>query len=300
MQGIEVPRCQRHRLEVRLGRDGGGPRTAVDQRDLAEIRARFRAWREPRRPTETVAWPSTIMWNPTPDSPCFAMSFPAGKETSFTIAATRCSSLSPNPLNNGTDLIRSIAPARPSRPSSCSRGATGPRRPSIGRALGQSAMPPAVRRALRTVMREEDQVAQRRRVREHHEQPVDADPIPPVGGMPCSSAVMKSSSSGCASSSPAARCATCSSNFARCSIGSVSSENAVPSSTPPTMTSKCSVSAGSLRCGPREWRDLPREVAHERGLEDRVLHELLEELQRDLARRPTPGRARRGALRRGA
>ena len=57
-------------------------------------------------------------------------------------------------------------------------------------------------------------------------------------------------------------CSCCwSSNFARCSSGSVSSENAVTSSTPPMMRSKCSVSSGSVSMGPRERRHLPREVA---------------------------------------
>src|SRR6266545_4120375 len=74
-------------------------------------------------------------------------------------------------------------------------------------------------------------------------------PMPPAGGMPCSSARMNSSSSGWASSSPAALAWAWASNLARCSSGSVSSENAVASSMPAITRSKCSVSPGFSRCG---------------------------------------------------
>jgi hypothetical protein len=49
--------------------------------------------------------PSMIMWKPTPDSPCLAMSLPGGNVTSLAIAATRWSSLSLNPENSGTLLM---------------------------------------------------------------------------------------------------------------------------------------------------------------------------------------------------
>jgi hypothetical protein len=52
-------------------------------------------------------------------------------------------------------------------------------------------------------------------------------PRPPVGGMPYSSAVRKSSSMSHASSSPAALSAACSSKRPRWSMGSLSSENQV-------------------------------------------------------------------------
>mmetsp|Transcript_28987 Transcript_28987/g.93126 ORF Transcript_28987/g.93126 Transcript_28987/m.93126 type:complete len:224 (-) Transcript_28987:1330-2001(-) len=74
-------------------------------------------------------------------------------------------------------------------------------------------------------------------------------PSPPVGGMPCSSAVRKSSSTPHASSSPAAFLAACASNRARWSTGSVSSENALASSRPTAKSSNRSVTPGRVRCG---------------------------------------------------
>ena len=73
-------------------------------------------------------------------------------------------------------------------------------------------------------------------------------PIPPVGGMPCSSAWMYASSNGCASSSPAAASARWAWKRARWSSGSLSSVKALPNSSPPAKTSKRSTSPGSERC----------------------------------------------------
>ena len=74
-------------------------------------------------------------------------------------------------------------------------------------------------------------------------------PIPPVGGIPCSSASMNASSYGCVSSSPAPASARCSSNRRRCSSGSFSSVNAFAISIPPTYASNRSTSPGIER-----WR----------------------------------------------
>src|SRR5207248_1733006 len=68
-------------------------------------------------------------------------------------------------------------------------------------------------------------------------------PMPPVGGMPCSIATRKSSSKGWASTSPASRRRTCSSNRARWTRGSLSSENALAISMPPAKASKRSTSS---------------------------------------------------------
>src|SRR5260221_13466014 len=57
-------------------------------------------------------------------------------------------------------------------------------------------------------------------------------PRPPHGGSPYSTARRKSSSMGCASTSPAARIAACASNRSRWSTGSVSSVNAFAYSRP--------------------------------------------------------------------
>ena len=74
-------------------------------------------------------------------------------------------------------------------------------------------------------------------------------PMPPVGGMPCSRAVRKSSSTPHASSSPAAFLAACASKRSLWSIGSVSSEKALASSRPTQKSSKRSVTPGLERCG---------------------------------------------------
>ena len=68
-------------------------------------------------------------------------------------------------------------------------------------------------------------------------------PRPPVGGIPYSSALMKSSSIMLASSSPSSRFLTCCRNLSFWSIGSLSSEYALPF--PPYMkSSNLSVSSG--------------------------------------------------------
>eukprot|EP00967_Tisochrysis_lutea_P046341 scaffold56312_cov29-Tisochrysis_lutea.AAC.4 len=74
-------------------------------------------------------------------------------------------------------------------------------------------------------------------------------PSPPVGGIPCSSARKKSSSTPQASSSPASFFAACASKRTRWSTGSVNSENALASSRPTAKSSKRSVTPGRLRCG---------------------------------------------------
>mmetsp|Transcript_461 Transcript_461/g.935 ORF Transcript_461/g.935 Transcript_461/m.935 type:complete len:221 (+) Transcript_461:110-772(+) len=74
-------------------------------------------------------------------------------------------------------------------------------------------------------------------------------PSPPVGGMPCSSAVRNSSSTSHASRSPASFFAACASKRRRWSSGSVSSEKALASSLPTTKSSKRSVTPVRERCG---------------------------------------------------
>ncbi len=72
-------------------------------------------------------------------------------------------------------------------------------------------------------------------------------PTPPVGGIPCSSASMKTSSKGWASSSPRAISAACCSNRRRCSSGSLSSLNELAISTPPAKASQRSTRPSSER-----------------------------------------------------
>ena len=71
-------------------------------------------------------------------------------------------------------------------------------------------------------------------------------PRPPVGGMPYSRAFMKSVSIMPASSSPLARSSTCFSNLCFWSMGSFSSEKALPISLRQMKSSKRSVSRGSF------------------------------------------------------
>ena len=70
-------------------------------------------------------------------------------------------------------------------------------------------------------------------------------PIPPHGGRPYSTARRKSSSIGCASTSPAARLAACSSKRCRWSTGSVSSVKALAYSRPRMISSNRSTNRGS-------------------------------------------------------
>ena len=71
-------------------------------------------------------------------------------------------------------------------------------------------------------------------------------PIPPVGGIPISSALRKSSSVCSASSSPAAALASCAAKRSRWSIGSLSSEYALHISHVLQNSSKRSTFVGSL------------------------------------------------------
>ena len=96
-------------------------------------------------------------------------------------------------------------------------------------------------------------------------------PRPPVGGIPYSSAVRKSSSTSHASSSPAALSAACASKRWRWSIGSFSSENAFACSRPTIKSSKRSVYAGLSRHLLRQRGNLHRMVHQEGGLDELFL-----------------------------
>ncbi len=113
-------------------------------------------------------------------------------------------------------------------------------------------------------------------------------PRPPVGGMPCSSARRKSSSKGCASSSPAACRRCCCSKRARCSSGSFSSLNAFATSIPPMNPSKRSTRPGCERCGFANGDSSIGVVEQERGLHERRLDALRQQLVDELA----PSRSR--------
>src|SRR4030042_2574029 len=69
-------------------------------------------------------------------------------------------------------------------------------------------------------------------------------PSPAAGGIPYSRALTKSSSIQCAASSPCALASTCVSNLCLCSIGSISSENALAISLDVMNNSNLSASAG--------------------------------------------------------
>jgi len=74
-------------------------------------------------------------------------------------------------------------------------------------------------------------------------------PKPPVGGIPYSKAVKKSSSTPCASKSPAAFLSACASNLCRWSMGSVNSEKLLANSRPTTYNSNLSTRSVFERWG---------------------------------------------------
>ena len=116
--------------------------------------------------------------------------------------------------------------------------------------------------------------------------------------MPNSIARRKSSSSCIASGSPPAALSDCSTSRRRCSTGSLSSEYAGASSTPPMMRSQASTSPGLRPVRLGERLDRGRVVGDEGGLQQVVLDELLVELDDDLGGVPRRAAARRRAGRR--